>query len=188
MDNNKNIFSSNEGFNLTDFYEIEDSKDSSNQSLEKLAGYNLNDSEMSNETNNNARINLKTTKRIVKQNSSDNTQEELSRQYLQMSEQAPLPQRQEQTMPITRSENNEFWGNIGNLENLNMYVDMNDFLRSQIDKDVSIQFLIGNNALTEKSGKLVAVGDDFVALRQSNSGEFLACNFNDIKFIKFDNN
>lgn len=189
MVNNKG-FSSNEDFNLTNFYDIENSKDSSDQSLEELAGYNLNASEMDNLTNNNQRTNLNYNKGMAKQNITENVQEGLSSQDLQqMLEQAvPLPQRQEQTMPITQPENNELWETIGSSENSNMYSDMNDFLRSQIGKDVNIQFLIGNNALIEKTGKLVSVGDDFVALRESNSGEFLVCNFDDIKFIKFDNN
>ena len=62
---------------------------------------------------------------------------------------------------------------------------MNGFLKTQTGKNISVQFLIGNNALLEKTGTLLAVGDNYILMRESDNNEILLCDFDNIKFIRF---
>lgn len=62
---------------------------------------------------------------------------------------------------------------------------MNGFLKTQTGKNISIQFLIGNNALLEKTGTLLAVGDNYILMRESDNNDIILCDFDNIKFIKF---
>lgn len=60
---------------------------------------------------------------------------------------------------------------------------LNGFLRTQIGNRVRVEFLIGTNTYLEKSGKLLAVGANYIVLQQAFSDDLLVCDFFTIKFI-----
>ena len=60
---------------------------------------------------------------------------------------------------------------------------LNGFLRTQIGNRLRVEFLVGTNTYLEKSGKLVAVGANYIILQQSMSDDLLVCDFFNIKFI-----
>ena len=190
---NSNNRISDEELNLTGVYGMEDFMGGSNQNIEDLAGYNLGASEwnmpMNNGNMNENMMNMQSSNgRNAEQSMMHGAQNNMSRQQEQRANQmVPQPQRQEQTMPNTR--NPQGSANLsGNNNWVNMQPNSNieTFLRTQIGKNVRMQFLIGTNTLIEKSGKLVSVGDDFVVLREAGSDEILVCDFNDAKFIRFE--
>ena len=63
---------------------------------------------------------------------------------------------------------------------------MDAFLRTLIGRNVRMQFLIGTDTLIEKSGVLLAVGNNFVVLRDPESGEVVVCDFGGAKFVNFE--
>jgi hypothetical protein len=60
---------------------------------------------------------------------------------------------------------------------------MNGFLRTQIGNRISVEFLIGTNTYLTKSGKLLAVGANYIILQESLSDDLLVCDFFTIKFV-----
>lgn len=62
---------------------------------------------------------------------------------------------------------------------------LNGFIRSQVGRNVSIEFLVGTNQLITKEGFLVAVGANFILLNPKGTNDILACDFYNIKFITF---
>lgn len=62
---------------------------------------------------------------------------------------------------------------------------LNGFIRSQVGRNVSIEFLVGTNQLVTKEGFLVAVGANFILLNPKGTNDILACDFYNIKFITF---
>lgn len=62
---------------------------------------------------------------------------------------------------------------------------LNGFMRSQIGRRVRVEFLIGTNTFTDKSGMLIGVGANYILLREANSDDLLACDFFNIKFVTF---
>lgn len=60
---------------------------------------------------------------------------------------------------------------------------LNGFLRTQIGRKVRIEFLIGTNTFTDKSGTLIGVGANYILLRQADSDDILTCDFFNIKFV-----
>lgn len=57
------------------------------------------------------------------------------------------------------------------------------YLRTQIGKSMRIEFLIGTNILTDRSGTLVEVGVDHVALVPFNSSDLIVADLYSIKFV-----
>ncbi len=62
---------------------------------------------------------------------------------------------------------------------------MNGFLRTQIGKTVRVEFLIGTGTLVDKFGKLLAVGANYLVLRQAETDDIVVCDFFTIKFVTF---
>lgn len=62
---------------------------------------------------------------------------------------------------------------------------LNGFIRSQVGRYVSIEFLVGTNQLVEKEGFLIGVGANFILLNERGTSEIMACDFYNIKFITF---
>ena len=60
---------------------------------------------------------------------------------------------------------------------------LNGFLRTQIGNRVKVEFLVGANTYLEKSGKLLAVGANFIVLQEAMSDDLLVCDFFNIKFV-----
>lgn len=75
--------------------------------------------------------------------------------------------------------------NISDYEVKNEYgiQNLNDLMRSQIGKNATIEFLIGDNNLVEKRGTILAVGDDYILLNEDNTESILVCDFYNIRFI-----
>ncbi|WP_242855659.1 hypothetical protein [Ruminiclostridium josui] len=62
---------------------------------------------------------------------------------------------------------------------------MNGFLRTQIGKTVRVEFLIGTGTLIDKFGTLLAVGANYLVLRQAETDDIVVCDFFTIKFVTF---
>ncbi len=62
---------------------------------------------------------------------------------------------------------------------------LNGFLRTQIGKMTQVEFLIGSNTMVIKTGILMAVGINYIILKETETGAALACDFYTIKFITF---
>ena len=57
------------------------------------------------------------------------------------------------------------------------------FLREQIGKLVRVEFLIGTNNLTDRTGILEDVGASYILLRSIESGNLVFCDIYSIKFV-----
>ena len=187
--NNNNSFS-NDTLDLTRIYGLDDIMNGSNQNLEDLAGYNLNESELNMPMNNSRNVdnnedNMQSSRSENMQQNAMNSQNNMrtGQQEQAENQMTPRPQRQEQTMPTTREPQNN-----NNLRNMQANGNIEAFLRTQIGKNVRMQFLIGTNTLIEKAGVLIAVGDNFVVLKEAGSGETLVCDFDGAKFIRLEDN
>mgnify|MGYP000849104908 CR=1 FL=1 len=62
---------------------------------------------------------------------------------------------------------------------------MNGFMRTQIGRRVTVEFLIGTNTLTDKTGTLLAVGANYILINPIETDDILLCDFYSIKFMKF---
>lgn len=62
---------------------------------------------------------------------------------------------------------------------------LNGFIRTQIGRRVEVEFLIGSNSTAVKEGYLLGVGANYILLNESYTNDLLACDFYNIKFIKF---
>lgn len=60
---------------------------------------------------------------------------------------------------------------------------MNGFLRTQIGKYVRIQQLIGSNVIEDRFGYLVGVGINYILLQEISTGNILALDFWNIKYV-----
>lgn len=57
------------------------------------------------------------------------------------------------------------------------------FLRTQIGRRVRVEFLIGTNNLTDRTGTLVAVGASYIIIRPIESDDLMLCDIYSIKFV-----
>lgn len=62
---------------------------------------------------------------------------------------------------------------------------LNGFLRTQIGRAVKIEFLIGTNTLVDRTGILLGVGANYVLINETETDDLVACDFYNIKFVKF---
>lgn len=62
---------------------------------------------------------------------------------------------------------------------------LNGFIRTQIGRRVQVEFLVGTNTITDRTGILVAVGANYILINETETDDLLACDFYNIKFIKF---
>lgn len=62
---------------------------------------------------------------------------------------------------------------------------LNGFIRTQIGRRVSIDFLIGSNTIETKSGYLLAVAANYILINELDTNDVTACDFYNIKFIRF---
>ncbi|WP_444659146.1 hypothetical protein ACRQV7_01475 [Caproiciproducens sp. R2] len=62
---------------------------------------------------------------------------------------------------------------------------LNGFLRTQIGRPVLVTFLVGTNTLTDRTGTLLGVGINYILIRETRTDDILACDFYNIKFIRF---
>lgn len=71
---------------------------------------------------------------------------------------------------------------IVDFKNEDVMQSLNDLMRTQIGRNVTIQFLIGSDNLIEKRGTVLAVGDDYIILREDETGNIIVCDFYNIRF------
>lgn len=62
---------------------------------------------------------------------------------------------------------------------------LNGFLRTQIGRKVRVEFLIGTNTFTDKTGILLGVGVNYILINETNTDDVVACDFYNIKFVTF---
>lgn len=85
--------------------------------------------------------------------------------------------------------------NEGNISTINLsgltalnsekITNLNEFLKTQIGRRVTVDFLIGTETIISKSGYLVASASDFIAINEINTNDITTCDFSNIKFIRF---
>jgi hypothetical protein len=57
------------------------------------------------------------------------------------------------------------------------------FLRTQIGRRVRVEFLLGTNLLTDRTGTLIAVGASYIVLKLVDSDDLMMCDIYSIKFV-----
>ena len=57
------------------------------------------------------------------------------------------------------------------------------FLKKYIGKNMKVQFLIGENTLMDRTGKLIEIGASFIVLQPTDSDDLLMCDLYAIKFV-----
>ena len=57
------------------------------------------------------------------------------------------------------------------------------FLRTQIGMRVRVEFLLGTNGYTDRTGTLVAVGASYIIIRPIESDDLMLCDIYSIKFV-----
>lgn len=57
------------------------------------------------------------------------------------------------------------------------------FLRTQIGRRVRVEFLIGTNGTTDRSGTLLAVGSSYIVIQPFESDDMMMCDLFAIKFV-----
>jgi len=57
------------------------------------------------------------------------------------------------------------------------------FLRTQIGRRIRVEFLLGTNLLTDRTGTLVAVGASYILLKLIDSDDLMMCDIYSIKFV-----
>lgn len=62
---------------------------------------------------------------------------------------------------------------------------LNGFLRTQIGRRVSIDFLVGSNTIITKSGFLLGVASNYILINELDTNDLTTCDFYNIKFIRF---
>lgn len=62
---------------------------------------------------------------------------------------------------------------------------LNGFLRTQIGRRVSIDFLVGSNTIVTKSGFLLGVASNYILINELDTNDLTTCDFYNIKFIRF---
>lgn len=62
---------------------------------------------------------------------------------------------------------------------------LNGFIRTQIGRRVSIDFLIGSDNLQSKTGYLLAVAQNYLLLNELDTNDVTACDLYTMKFIRF---
>jgi len=61
---------------------------------------------------------------------------------------------------------------------------INAFLRTQIGKKVTVDFLLGTDSLQDRTGTLLGVGTNYILLNEVETDDLLVCDFYTIKFVK----
>ena len=62
---------------------------------------------------------------------------------------------------------------------------LNGFIRTQIGRRVTIDFLLGSDTLTSKTGYLLAVAQNYLLINELDTNDVTACDLYTMKFIRF---
>lgn len=72
---------------------------------------------------------------------------------------------------------------VFNFEGVNLK-NIRNFLETQTGKMATIEMLMGNDRLVDKIGIILAVGEDFLLLEETQTGNILVCPLKNIEFIR----
>ena len=61
---------------------------------------------------------------------------------------------------------------------------LNSFLSSQVGKNVNVGYIFGTGQTVERRGKLIGVGYNYIILQEEFTGDYIACDFYSIKFVR----
>ena len=61
---------------------------------------------------------------------------------------------------------------------------LNGFMRSRLGRRMTVEFLMGEGGLISRTGRLLAVGYNYIILGEDGSRDYTACDFYNIKFVK----
>ncbi len=61
----------------------------------------------------------------------------------------------------------------------------NGFLRTQIGRRVTVDFLMGSNTIVTKSGYLLGVASDYIIINELDTNDITTCDYYNIKFMRF---
>lgn len=99
----------------------------------------------------------------------------------------PAPERLD-TIPITQdviqSSSTTPAGGIG-AEPTDSIEYLNGLIRTQIGRRASIDFLLGTSGMVTKDGYILGVGSNYILINEVDTDDITACDFYNIKFIKF---
>lgn len=62
---------------------------------------------------------------------------------------------------------------------------LNGLIRTQIGRRASIDFLLGTSGMVTKDGYILGVGSNYILINEVDTDDITACDFYNIKFIKF---
>lgn len=61
---------------------------------------------------------------------------------------------------------------------------LNGYLRTQIGRKVTVDFLIGTNTLVDRTGTLLGVGANYILINELETDDITVCDFFTIKFVR----
>ncbi len=62
---------------------------------------------------------------------------------------------------------------------------LNGLIRTQIGRRASIDFLLGTSGMVTKDGYILGVGSNYILINEVDTDDITACDFYNIKFIRF---
>lgn len=62
---------------------------------------------------------------------------------------------------------------------------LNGFLRTQLGRTVTVEYLVGANTLVDRTGVLLAVGANYILINEIQTDDITGLCFYNIKFIQF---
>lgn len=74
-------------------------------------------------------------------------------------------------------------GKVFNFEGVNLK-NIRDFLETQVGKLATVEMIMGNDRLIDKIGMILAIGEDFLLLEETQTGNILVCPLKNIEFIR----
>lgn len=63
---------------------------------------------------------------------------------------------------------------------------MNGFLRTQLGRICTVEFLLGSGQITTKTGRLIGIGLNYILLYVQETDTLLTCDYYSIRFVSFD--
>lgn len=78
---------------------------------------------------------------------------------------------------------NASYGKVFNFEGVNLK-NIRDFLETQTGKLATVEMIMGNDRLIDKIGMILAIGEDFLLLEETQTGNILVCPLKNIEFIR----
>ena len=171
----------NNPLDLARLYNIQSSKTSNNDTYNGINTMNTYDQQNSLDLE---RRNMESLRNISNENDS------MISESIEASN-VPMVRQQvnEQLLPTQMNQNNQGLNlngdnaEIVDLQDENEMPNLNELMRTQVGRNATIQFSVGDNNLVEKRGRILAVGDDYILLDEEGTGNILVCDFYNIRFV-----